>query len=48
MGVYYYVGVWKSNISLYCDVIVWLIGCYVIDFSYNVKLNNVIIVYNLI
>lgn len=33
--------------NFYKDVIVWLIGCYVIVFNYGVILNNVIEIYNL-
>lgn len=48
IGDYYYVGVWKSNIISFYDVIVYLIGCYVIDLDYGIKLNLLINIYNLI
>nr|WP_276325602.1 LysM peptidoglycan-binding domain-containing protein [Vagococcus teuberi] len=46
-GVYFYSGAWKSNTSSYMDATKWLTGKYATDPTYNIKLNNLIMTYNL-
>ena len=46
-GNYFYSGAWKSNTNSYQDATKWLTGRYATDPNYNVKLNSLIVAYNL-
>ena len=46
-GIYFYAGAWKSNTRSYVDATKWLTGKYATDPTYNTKLNNLIVTYNL-
>ncbi|WP_071130248.1 LysM peptidoglycan-binding domain-containing protein [Enterococcus timonensis] len=46
-GPYFYAGAWKSNTNNYQEATLFLTGRYATDPSYNVKLNNLIVRYNL-